>query len=241
MPSRPVRPPSGDDQIAVAAAALWTAIDRDQADGAAVDQRIAQVALVEADRAIDRGDAHAVAVIAHAGDDAFQHLEGMQHARRQRLRRRVRRREAEHVGVADRLRSQAGAERIADDAAQARVRAAVGLDGRRVIVRLDLEADVITVVEAHDAGVVGEDADAPVVGAEPAADLLRRPEDRLLEQIVEMPDAAVVFDELDTALEGLVRAMLRPRLRQRLQLHVGRIAAQLAEMRLDGPHLGETE
>ena len=132
----------GDDQIAVARL-LVAAIDRDQADRAAVNQRIAQVALIEADGAVDGGNAHAVAVIAHAGDDALHHLERVQHARRQRLRRRVRRREAEHIGVADRLRSQAGAERIADDAAQAGVGAAVRLDRRRVIVRFHLEADVI--------------------------------------------------------------------------------------------------
>ena len=182
---------------------------------------LAEIARVEADRAVDGRNAHAVAVIADAGDDALHHLARMQHARRQRFRRRVGRGEAEDVGVADRLGAQAGAERIADDAAEAGVGAAVGLDGRGMVVRFDLEADVKLVVETHDAGVVLEDADAPVVGAEPAADLLRGAEDRFLEQIVDAPAV-----EIDLALERLVRAVFRPGLGQRFQFDVGRIAAQ---------------
>ena len=42
----------------------------------------------------------------------------------------------------------------------------VGLDRRGVIVRLDLEADVVVVVELHHARVVREDAHAPVILAE---------------------------------------------------------------------------
>ena len=91
-------------------------------------------------------------------------------------------------------------------------------------------------VEAHDAGVVLEDADAPVVRPEPPADLLRRAEDRLLEQVVDAPAV-----EVDRALERLVRAVLRPGLGERLQLDVGRVAAQRAEVRLDRLHLGEVE
>ena len=86
----------------------------------------------------------------------------MEHAGRQRVGRHVGRGDAEDVGVADRLGAQAGAQRVADHAAEARVRAAVGVDGRGVVVGLDLEADVELVVEPDDARVVGEDADEPV-------------------------------------------------------------------------------
>src|SRR5947199_363429 len=83
-------------------------------DSPAVDERVAEVALVEADGPVDGRDAHAVAVVAHAGHDALEHLQRVQHAGRQRLRRRVRRGEAEDVGVADRPGPQPGAERVAD-------------------------------------------------------------------------------------------------------------------------------
>src|SRR5207302_921640 len=86
---------------------LARAINGNQADGAAEHERIAQVALLETDRAVDGGNANAVAVVAHPGDDTFHHLDRMQHAGRQRLHRRVRRREAEYVGVADRFRPKA--------------------------------------------------------------------------------------------------------------------------------------
>ena len=193
-----------DDQVA-GLRFLVTAVHRDQADGAAINQRIGQVALVETDRPVDGGNAHAVAVIADAGDDALHDRLRMQDAGRQGLRRRVGRGETKDVGVADRLGAQAGAQRIADDAAQAGVGAAVGFDRRRMVVRLDLEADVIAVVEFDDAGVVLEDADAPIVAAEPPANLLGGAEDRFLEQIVDAPAL-----EVDRALERLVRAMFRP-------------------------------
>ena len=164
----------------------------------------------------------------------------MQHARRQLVDRRVGRGEAEHVGAAHRLGAQAGAHDVANHAAEARVGAAVGLEGRGVVVRLDLERDVELVVEPHDAGVVLEDADAPVVVAPAAAQLLRGGEDRLLEHVLELPLAALVAVG-DPAGERLVAAVLAPGLGDRFQLDVGRLAAQLGEMPLDRLHLGELQ
>ncbi len=69
----------GHDQVAHLRR-LATAIDRDQSHGAAKHQRVAEIPLVKADGAINRGNAHAVAIIAHASDDAFHHLHGMQNA-----------------------------------------------------------------------------------------------------------------------------------------------------------------
>ena len=122
-------------------------------------------------------------------------------------------------------------ERVADHAAQARVGAAVGIDRRGVIVGFDLEADVVLVVEADDAGVVGKDAHQPV-----AFQVVRRLEDRLLEQVVDRVPA-----ERDPAPQGLVRAVLAPGLGQRLELAVGWLAAELDEMPLDAFHFREAE
>ena len=139
--------------------------------------------------------------------------------------------DAEDVGVADRLGPEAGAEGVADHAAESCVGPAVGVDRRGVVVSLDLEADVMVGVEPDDAGVVGEDGDEPV-----APHLLRGAEDGPLEEVID--HLAVV---LDPAAEGLVRAMLAPGLGQRLELAVRRLAAEAGEMGLDGAELGEAE
>ena len=129
----------GDDQIA-GLRLLERLVARNQPDVAAEDQRIAEVAVVEVHRAVDRGNAHAVAVVAHARDDAAASRAADAarpaaarptacRAGRSRTRRCCRR-----------LGAQARAEDVADHAAEARVRAAVRLEGRRMIVRLDLEA-----------------------------------------------------------------------------------------------------
>src|SRR5262249_38300287 len=96
---------------------------------------------------------------------------------------------------------------------------------------------VVAIIEADDARVVLKDADAPVIGTEAPAHFLRRREDRLLEQVAVTAHLSVVPVELDGPPERLVRAVLRPRLRQRLQLDVGGVAAQRPEMRLNGAHL----
>ena len=143
----------------------------------------------------------------------------------------VRRRHAEDVGVADRLRAQPGAERIANDATQPRVGAAVRIDSRGMVVCFHLEADVVLLVESHDAGIVGKDAHQPV-----AVQVFRRLEDRLFEQVV---DRAAT--KRDPTPQRLVRAVLAPGLGERFKLAVGWLAAKLNEMALDALHLREAE
>ena len=119
---------------------------------------------IEIDRAVDGRDAHPIAIISHARDDPLHHAPRMEHAAGKRVSRRVRGRgEAKYIGVANRLGAQAGAEQIADHAADPRVRPAIGFQGRGMVVRLDFEGDIPIAVEAHDARVVLEHADAPIV------------------------------------------------------------------------------
>ena len=61
-------------------------------------------------------------------------------------------------------------------------------------------------------------------------------QDGLLEQVVDRRPL-----EIDPRLEGLVRAVLAPGLGQRLELAVGRIAAEPGEVVLDRPHLGQAQ
>ena len=50
----------------------------DNTNSTAVNQRIAEIARIETDGAVDRGDAHAIAVVPNAGDNAFHDFLGMQ-------------------------------------------------------------------------------------------------------------------------------------------------------------------
>ena len=168
MPSRPGPPADGHDPVA-GLDRLGRHPPRQDADRAAEDERVGQVSRVDRQGAVDRGDAHAVAVVAHPGDDALEHPPGVQDPGRDRFGLEVGPGHAEHVGIADRPGAQPSAQRIADDAAQARVRPPVGIDRGRVVMRLDLEADVVLLIEADDARVVAEDTDQPF-----AVELARR-------------------------------------------------------------------
>ena len=62
----------------------------DDADRPAEDERVGEVAFIEDDRPVDGGDAHAVAVVADARDDAVHHPARMRKTLRQLVRREVR-------------------------------------------------------------------------------------------------------------------------------------------------------
>ena len=228
-----------DDQVA-GIDVLVALIDRDHRDVAAVDERVSEVAFIKEDRPVDGRDAHAIAVVPHARDDAMRDGFGMQHARRQFVVADIRRRETEDVGVANRSRPEPRAERIADDAAHSRIRPAVGFESRRMIVRLDLDANVVGLIKFHDAGVVLEDADAPIIGPELTSDRLRCREDGFLEHAFEAT-RAVLVGVFDAAAERLVRAMLAPGLSDGFQFDIRRIAVEFHEVRFDRPHLFEAQ
>ena len=140
----------GHDQIA-GHGLLVAALYRNQANGAAKDERITQVTPIKADRTVDRGNPHSITVVPHAGHHTLHDFFGMQDPRRQRFRRRVWRGKTENIGIADWFRAQAGAQGIADDATDPRICAAIRLDGRGVIVRLHFEADVEAIIKANNA------------------------------------------------------------------------------------------
>ena len=99
------------------ALARWRSSWRSTPDAERVDERVAEVGLVEDGLAADVGQAEAVAVAADAGHDPGQHAGGVGG---------VERAEAQRVHHRDR----AGAHRedVADDAADAGGGALVGLD-----------------------------------------------------------------------------------------------------------------
>ena len=108
-----------------------------------VDQRVAVVRLVEGDLAADRRDADAVAVAADAGDHALEDAAVERHLWRTEPQR-----------VQQRHRPGAHREDVADDPANAGRRALVGLDERRVVVRLDLENRRQPVADVDRAGIL---------------------------------------------------------------------------------------
>ena len=169
----------------------------EHADAQRVDERVAEVAGVEDRLATDVREAEAVAVPAHAGHDPRQHAVGVGLAQR-----------AEAQRVHHRDRPGAHGEDVADDAADAGRGALVGLDVRRVVVRLDLERDGVPLADVDHAGVL---ADA---GQHLADAVTQR---RLLRDLRELAQVH---------LRGLVGAVLAPHHRVHRQLAAGRPAAE---------------
>ena len=119
------------------------AVGVEQADAHGVDQRVLRVAVGEDDLAADVGDAQAVAVAGDAAHDALEQVPVPWLGQR-----------AEAQRVHQRDGTGAHGEDVPDDAADASGRALVGLDGRRVVVRLDLHRDGQAATDVDDAGVL---------------------------------------------------------------------------------------
>ncbi len=118
--------------------------------GHGVDQDVAVIAGMEGALAADGGHADAVAVAADAGDDAGHQMPGLGMCGRA---------EPEGVEVGD--GAGAHGEDVAEDAADTRRRALVGLDVRRMVVAFHLEDRRLAVADVDDAGVLARPADHP--------------------------------------------------------------------------------
>ena len=155
------------------------------ADTERVDERVAGVRRVEDRLPADVGEAQAVAVAADPGHDPRQHPVGVVG---------VERPEAQRVHHRDRPGTHG--QDVADDAAHPGRGSLVGLDVRRVVVRLDLEGHGVALTDVEDTGVLTD-------AGEHLADR------RLLHDLGEL---------LEVHLGGLVGAVLAPHHRVHRQL-----------------------
>ena len=121
-----------------------------EADRHGVDEDVAVVAAVEADAAADRRHAEGIAVAADAGDDARRRGGASSGDRARRS-----------AGIQGRDRPRAHGEHVAQDAADARRRALVGLDEGGVVVALHLEDAGQAVADVDDAGILARALDHP--------------------------------------------------------------------------------
>ena len=207
---------------------------RQNAQAAAVDQRIGGVAGVVVDGAVYCGDAHFVAVIFHAVNHAVGDARRVQHVGRQLVVGQIGRAKAEHVGVGN--GAGADAQYIAHHAPHARIRPAKRLQRRGVVVGFHLKRQIELLVEGDDARVVHKR------GAHPGfVDLLRGGADVGVEQAVDMLGFTIRAGVLNLRLECLVDAVFAPGLGDHFQLHIGGIALFGAVIGLDGLHFGQIQ
>ena len=115
-----------------------------------VDQRVALVAPVEPRLAAYAGDAHAVAVVAHALDHPGEEVADPRAVQ-----------VAEAQGVERGHRPGAHGEDVSEDASDARCRSLVRLHCRGVVVGLDLERQRPSVAHVHHARVLARSLDHP--------------------------------------------------------------------------------
>ena len=144
--------------------------------------------------------------------------------------RQVGRAEAQHVG--DRDRSVGGAHHVADHAADAGVGPAERLDRRRVVVRLGLDGE---------RRARGERRRCRRCRRTPSARTARRWRRWPSRSWRSRGTIARPSSVRDPGPEGLVGAVLAPRLGQRLQLDVGGVATLGAEVVADRDQLGGVE
>ena len=107
--------------------------------------------------------------------------------------------------------------------------------------RLNLESNIMRLREAHNTRVIAESRHDPGT-----RHLLRSRHDVTFEQsmnsfLLKRLAPGIHLAILDDGLECLMRTMFRLRLRQRLYLDIGWLAALLPEMALDSTHLVQVQ
>ena len=165
MPSRPGRRSEQHREVALALGpGEHEAVLGQQSEAEDVHERVVAVAVVEHDLAADGRDADRIPVSADSRHDALEQIAGACV---------VERAEAQRVHHRDRTGSHR--EHVADDPADARRRALIGLDRRRMIVALDADGDRQPVAHVEDPGALaGPDQDPGRLGREAAEMALRR-------------------------------------------------------------------
>ena len=210
--------PSGDDDQVAHARLGGPPAARRETDRATEHERVRHIPLVEQGRSVDRGDTHLVAVVGDAGHHPRVDPLRRQSPRREGVRRCIERTEAEDIGIGDRLGRDP--QHVAHDPAHSGIRAAERLQGAGMIVRLDLERDLMVAIEGNDTGVVPEGREHPgpvdLVGGRHDGGLQETPD-----QEIRRSGLAV----MDRRLERPVRTVLRPGLGDGLQLDVGGVTA----------------
>ena len=205
------------------------------ADVAAIDQRIGQVSVVEINGAVNRRDAHSVAVVADARHDALHDPPGMQDAFGDFIKLLIRLAETKDVRIRNRSSPQTGSHRIANHAADPGRRATIRIERRWMIVRLYLKADRGVLIEFNDPGIVGENRYAPFL-----RELLRGLENRVLQQIIKM-HMLIVDGHINGAFQRLVHTVFAPGLGDGFQLDISRLSAEFLVVLLNRLHLNEIQ
>ena len=160
----------------------------------------------------------------------------MQDAGGELLRIKIRTGQTKHIRGRDGFGTESTAHDVANASADARGRATVRFDRRWVIMRFRLEGDPVLLVERDHTRVVRKHREAPV-SVKGFGDM----NDGVFQEILESRFNSTGFSEIVTpvderALERLVYAMLRPGLRERLELQIGRVATEMGEVIAYGAH-----
>jgi hypothetical protein len=129
--------------------------------GSAINQGFPQVPLIKHETPVHRGDAGFVAAVFYAFPDSLKDPQGMEYLGRE-LTKMKRVCKTKYISVEDELGPHAGAEGVAIHPHDAGERASVWVQGRRGVVGLHLEDEVIILIEPDNACIVGEDAHAEV-------------------------------------------------------------------------------
>ena len=240
MPSRPVRPPTATAR-SPGKVFLNDLSLGNQSHVAAIDQRVAQIPFVEIHGPVNRGNAHAVAVVAYTGYHALHHTSRMQHAAGQRSRGAVsggakQKTSVLQIGLAP-MPVPMGS-RITPPMPV--LAPPYGSRAEGWLWVSTLKTMLLSSSKRTTPALSFEHANAPIGVAGLFADFNRGGKDGFLEHVFELPLALGPIVAYAPG-QSFVAAMLAPGLRDGFQLGVGRVAVEFFEMVLDGLHLGNRQ
>ena len=177
------------------------------ASGTAEHQGFPEITLIKEYGAVYRWDTALVPAVLNPLAHPFKNPLGMQEAL-WNLPLVVRRAETEHIGIETELCAHACSERIPVHSHNTCQGTAIGIKGRRAVVCLHLECNVIMLVECDYPCVVLEYRSAPVIITKTLPDLRRALPYAGIKEAVHHLFITVFINVPDTGIENLVLAVL---------------------------------
>ena len=149
--------PAADNHNKIAALRIFkTFILIHQPDIAAEHQRVGHISVIEINRTVNRRYPHPVTVITNTANHTLHNPPRMQYTLGYFIQLLVRQTKTEYVRVGDRLCTHARPHRVANHTADTSGRSAVRVERRWMIMRFDLKANRVFIIELNNACIIFE-------------------------------------------------------------------------------------
>ena len=212
---------------------------RNKTNVSGINQRIAKIAVIKVNCAVNRWNPHTVSIIANSRYNAFHNATRMQNSGGKLVMSDFRISKTKYIRIANRLGSHTGTKRVANHPTDTGIGSTIWFQCRWMVMGLNFKRHIKVIIEGYDSGIVFKHTYTPVIFTKLFTNLDCRSKDRFFEHVFKMTFRFVIFVG-DTTCQSLMTTMFTPGLCDRFQLNIRRFAFKSLEMLLNRLHFHQS-